>query len=370
VRSLGNAAVVLGFALCCALILLLGIFPPKTVIRHAADQGLHVEDMAGVAHVFAEPPRRIVFTAQVLPVYLSLTGSLKAVVGINDVTRRAMSTGLLDRICPDTKNVPEVGGGFASPDVEQIARLKPDAVFAWADQTAVLGKSGLLNVVAFSQPRTSVESGTALLNLLAKLSGREERAAALLANYRSRMERLNRRLSSQSTPPVRVLILMANPNKLWIGSRNYLDESLRMARADNVAQGGAISAFSLEDVVRLDPDVILIQTFFDSLKPHDLFDNPDWQIVRAVRSRKIYRLPNLPLFHLTVFDSLVVQWLSQVLHPEADLGDLRDAFREVYLEGYRYSLDDADLDQLLNVPVNLESADYRRFASPNGRLVQ
>jgi iron complex transport system substrate-binding protein len=362
-RRLGKTIFIPGFVLCCGLILLLGLRPPKAMLQPSLQASLQIEDMAGIVHTFAGPPQRIVFTAQVLPTYLSLTEGISAVAGVNAVTRRTIFSGLLDQIYPKAKDIPEVAGGFATPDIEEITRLKPDAVVAWGDQAERLTKPGLLNVITVSLPPPTAQNGIRLLRLLAKLSGQEARADSLVGSYQARMDAVRQALSSQPTRPVRVLILMANPSKLSIGSRNYLDDSLQFVGADNVAHGGLSSAFSVEDVARLDPDVILIQTFSDSLKPQDLFDNPDWQIIRAVQSRKIYRLPNLPLFHVTVFDSLLVQWLAAVLHPDGALGDLRDSFRRTYAEGYHYTVNDADLDTLLNFPANAQSASYDRFAA-------
>ncbi len=123
-----------------------------------------------------------------------------------------------------------------------------------------------------------------------------------------------------------------------------------------------------EFILRADPEVIFLDPSGtgDALLPKDLYGNPQWRSLRAVRSRRVYQMPTLPLFALPVEDPIRWQWLAEILHPDRVPPSMRAEVRETLQLAYHYTPTDADLDRLLRLQENAESAGYGRFARAAG----
>lgn len=88
---------------------------------------------------------------------------------------------------------------------------------------------------------------------------------------------------------------------------------------------------SLEQVLAYDPEIIITQ---DAGFATSVLGNPQWQRIRAVRSKRVYYVPHAPFNWIdrppTVMRALGVQWLAGLFYPERYRFDrLRDT-REFY----------------------------------------
>jgi iron complex transport system substrate-binding protein len=334
---------------------MIAFFPPETAKPRASSNAIRIDDMVGRSHSFARAPGRIAFAANILPAFLTLAGNSDSVVGASDVALRGMRSGLLYRIFSGGKDITALGNAPV-PDVEQVLRLSPDTVFAWAPQTVALERTAQFEVVTFNTPYPYIPSHLALWNLLGVLAGQEARAKSILDAYKVN------KVMAEPSRPLRVLIVMSDDNDLTLGSStHYLNERLELAGASNANESRLGRRFSMETVAELDPDVILIQSFLDHLIPEDLFSTPIWQMIRAVRKRNVYRVPDFPFFVSPVIDPLLVHWLTDVVHPDKIESNLRESLLETYENIYHYSLSTADIDELLAVSANRESHGYTKF---------
>ncbi|BBU60454.1 hypothetical protein MSC49_03890 [Methylosinus sp. C49] len=352
-----------GFAVACGLALVIGLLAPKVRPKATSASTSPYVDMLGRAHDFSAPPRRLVFTANILPAFLSLTHSLDRVVGASELGLSSIRAGLLDRIFPQARGLARVGG-FDIPNFEETLKLSPDAALGWAVQFRIFEKAPAFEFVAFQNSFPLMRSEIALWRKMAELCGASAIVGPTLARYDADMAAIAASLRGDEKP-VSVLAVVANSAKSWVGgSKYYLNERLDLVRGVNVARVGAATAtFSLEQLALFDPDVVLLQAFPVPLEPRAFLDDPAWRLLRAVRAGKVYRMPDFPSFLAPVFDPLLVRWLAELLHPGVDAGDMRAAVRRAYHDAFSYDLDDEAIDELLAVEANRRSFGYGRFSS-------
>ncbi len=103
---------------------------------------------------------------------------------------------------------------------------------------------------------------------------------------------------------------------------------------------------------------------FDAATPQDILGNPILADVDAVRHRRVYKLPHGgyrwdPGSHAS---HLTWQWAVMLLHPTLIRFNLRSAIRDAYTFLYRYAPTDAELDNILQMPLNATMAGYAAFA--------
>jgi len=129
-------------------------------------------------------------------------------------------------------------------------------------------------------------------------------------------------------------------------------EVLTFLGAQNVAATGErhnIAAVSPEQILGWDPDVVIT---LDDRFYHDVWTDPVWQGVKAVREKRVFLAPTLPF---PWFDQppavnrlIGARWLASVLYPEVFSRDLRETTSDFYRRFYHVDLTEAQLDQLLH----------------------
>ena len=131
----------------------------------------------------------------------------------------------------------------------------------------------------------------------------------------------------------------------------YREEALLLAGGRNVQQCEISQDFarvSFEQLMRLDPDVILVHAGEFGTK---YMEDPKWQVLRAVKAGNVYRVPYEPFNWLDRPPSYMrfvgLQWLICTLHKDRCTVDIREEtgrFMETY---FRVKLVDAEIDSIL-----------------------
>lgn len=135
-------------------------------------------------------------------------------------------------------------------------------------------------------------------------------------------------------------------------------EVLDFVRGKNVASvekksGQGMSPVSMEQVLSWNPQVILVSTWSggaESLKT--IKTDATWAKVPAVSSGRVYLIPSQPF---NWFDRppntarvLGVQWLANLLYPDAVKLDITKQVKEYYLTFYGATVTDAQVESLLS----------------------
>jgi iron complex transport system substrate-binding protein len=189
--------------------------------------------------------------------------------------------------------------------------------------------------------------------VVARLLGVEARGEELARYAEETLGEVRRR--SETVPrEKRLKVYMARgPRGLETGISGSINvEALDFVAVHNVAGeslgAGGIVNVSLEQVLAWQPDAIVT---IDSNFYADVWKDPLWQGVKAVRDGRVYLSPGLPF---TWIDSppsanrlIGVRWLGKVLYPELFPEDLREETRRFYALFYHREPTDAQLDELL-----------------------
>ena len=230
---------------------------------------------------------------------------------------------------PETiRDLPTVGT-FANLNVERILTLQPDFVIS-ADLGNIRAVSPVLEAngigLAFFRYNNFYDY-RAIFELFGKINGTEARSRDILANVQQRIDGVVDRAGKQ--PPKRALIMFTTPNIINCELPNsHTGVMLDMLGAENIIQKGASTHsmrvnFSMERIVELDPDVILINTMGDVGQVRDrlareLLENEAWRALRAVRENNIHYLPKtLFLYKPNAQFPRSLEYLAAVLYPEA-----------------------------------------------------
>jgi len=201
----------------------------------------------------------------------------------------------------------------------------------------------------------------------AAVLGHEAYGESLLARERERWADLRLELQPDTLKDrPRALFMGSSPrdwSNVWSQGRDWLvpDETAGITSASEGfhAVGRQQEA---ERILAMDPDII-----FSS--PDDIFPDPRWQGLKAVRAKKVYTLAHefrgmhVPLWRFD-FKPLTARWIAEIAHPDRLQPRLRDAMRNHYINAYNYRLSDEEIDNLLRMEENRNGAGYERFSKP------
>lgn len=186
-------------------------------------------------------------------------------------------------------SVPHIGGFRTSP--ETVVSYRPDLILAVTSGTLASQLLGLHQPVFVLDP-SDLEGVYQNINSLGKILGRETSAQQVVSDMRTRISAVADRAKTASTRP-RVLheVDSTNPAQIFVaGPHNFVDSMITLAGGVNVAADASVKfpKLSPEEIVRRDPEVIVLADARFGATPDVVAARPGWAVISAVRLRALY----------------------------------------------------------------------------------
>jgi ABC-type Fe3+-hydroxamate transport system substrate-binding protein len=189
-------------------------------------------------------------------------------------------------IPPAAKEKPHIGAP-QDPSLEAIVALHPDLVLATTSINRAETADALLKIgvpVYTSDPH-SITAMLGATAMMADLLGASEQGATLVAQLQKRLDAL--RAVLQDRPMAHVLFVVWEDPLISIGQNTFIADALRWAGAESIIVANQNwPQVSMEEVVRLQPEYIVLTTDHLAAETHEhvnnLRDKPTWRELRAV----------------------------------------------------------------------------------------
>ena len=218
--------------------------------------------------------------------------------------------------------VTNVGAMWEELPAEAILALEPDLVVAAQiiseDQVQALRDLGL-NVYWQANP-TSYEELWANLRDFAKLTGHEDKTETLVASLEARVRSVQDKTATVTERPSVFYELDAtDPSNPWTaGSGTFIDYIINQAGGTNAASAleGEYAQISAEEMLAVNPDIILLADAPYGTTPESVTERPGWDVIKAVQENALYPIdPNMmSVPGPRLVDALEVT--AKLLHPE------------------------------------------------------
>lgn len=218
---------------------------------------------------------------------------------------------------PQVRDLPRVGS-FLSPNLEAIIALRPTLVVGLAlssdvRQIRALNSMGypvlLVSDDSLQQIETSIETVGARIN-------RQPQAHRLVAEIQAQIAAVRNRLAN--VKPERALMLVGHQPMVAVGAGTYLDELMRIARADNIAAdaGEQWPHLSMEYIIAMRPQVVLDGSMGTDPSSSSGF----WEkypAIPAVRDHRVFGYAQDPIVHPGPRVGQSLEIIARMIHPEA-----------------------------------------------------
>lgn len=192
---------------------------------------------------------------------------------------------------PRISQLPSIGGGL-TPSVEWIAARHPELVISWPDNASrsLVSQITAAGIPVFSVRTDTIANTLAAIENLGLLLGDEAGAASLARSISGGLDSV--RAAVRGLRPVRTAyVLSLNPPTI-AGPRTFIDELIHIAGGENVFAGitQLYPEINVEELVRRDPDVIVLARESVSDAEQALRALPGWRDLRAVRNGHVHRV--------------------------------------------------------------------------------
>jgi iron complex transport system substrate-binding protein len=248
-------------------------------------------------------------------------------------------------------------GSFDDVNVEEILTLHPDFVIA-----SVTSEKGNAKIRESGIPVVTVMTGRGNMSLMKRefammgeALGRESDADALLAYWDTKLSLVQDRVSQIPPNEKKRVYYMLGKTTHTNGAGWWGQEYITAAGGINVAEDlGTNRDTSLEQVVKWDPDVIIISSNEGTFIPvGDIRNNAQLGSIAAVKNNQLYSCPIGSFWwdRPSPESPLGILWLAKTLYPEQFFDiDMRAETQEFYRAFYHYALTDTEYEAFLITP--------------------
>jgi iron complex transport system substrate-binding protein len=227
------------------------------------------------------------------------------------------------------RDLPVVGGWFGehTPNMEVLAKMHPDLALVW-DQSLVttppmLGKLQSLQIPVVAVKLFRLSDYPEALRFLGRVLDRQKRAGELASYIEKSMAEMKAFSSSIPEKDKLSVYYAIGPEGLKNDCEHmpFLDEATELAGGRNAhhcrPRDRVGQNIDMEQLLLYNPDVIITQ---EDLFYAQVYTNPRYAELKAVRNHRVYRIPNQPFNWLNYPPSFMravgIRWLAWKLYPQ------------------------------------------------------
>ena len=269
--------------------LLLSACGPSAPVTPAAEKLTFTDDLGNPIELAGYPQKIVSLSASTTETLFAI-GAGEQVVGRDEFS-----------IYPEAAlEVTSIGAMWDELPSEAILALEPDLVVAAQiiseDQVAALRDLGL-NVYWQANPTTYEELWENLRDF-GRLTGHEAETETLIVDLTKRVETVQEKIATVSERPSVFYELDAtDPSNPWTaGSGTFIDYIITQAGGTNAASAlqGDYAQLSSEQLIAVNPDVILLADAPYGTTPESVAARPGWEVITAVKESALYPIdPNI-----------------------------------------------------------------------------
>ncbi|MFE4812539.1 Fe(3+) dicitrate ABC transporter substrate-binding protein [Peribacillus simplex] len=226
---------------------------------------------------------------KIVTLELSFVDSLNALgikpIGISDDNKKDMITKLVGQEMDYTSV-----GTREQPNLEVISSLQPDLIIADAERHKGIYKDlqKIAPTIVLKSRESTYQENLDSFKTIAKAVNKEDAAEKRLSEHEKTIKELKAKLTVDSNMTVLPAVVRDTSFQAHTSS-SYDGELLeRMGLKNAIQQKQPHAEMNLEQLVEINPDVLLLANNEGKLLTDEWKDNPLWKDLKAVKSGQVY----------------------------------------------------------------------------------
>jgi iron complex transport system substrate-binding protein len=192
---------------------------------------------------------------------------------------------------PRIAHLPSIGGGL-TPSIEWLAAQQPDLVVSWPDNASrsLVSKIESVGVPVYAARTETIADALRTIHNMGVLLNAASAADSLAHSITSELDSVRGAVSGLKR--ARVAYVLAVQPLTIAGPATFIDELIQIAGGENVFADvrQPFPEVNLEELVRRDPDVIVLARESTSDAEDLLRKLPGWRELRAVQRGHVHRV--------------------------------------------------------------------------------
>jgi len=247
--------------------------------------------------------RKVIIDIPVKKACLLVTYELIPALKIRDqvvaIGKWAYDDPILKATVSDLNRIPSPGVGGPGVNVELLKKLGTELIVTFRTPQEELNFLEAKGIKAFAIYPNSVEELIEVIKWHGVVFGKEKEAERVIKEMRKVLNLIEKRtFKIPFSKRKKVIWLHSDPTSV-AGGNGIINDTLVKIGGINPAASlfpqSSIAKTSLETLIKLNPDVIFIWGAAP-FSPLDLINNPQWNYIKAVKERKVYKLSALTTF--------------------------------------------------------------------------
>lgn len=307
------------------------------VVFSASAWAVTVVDQAGRT-VRVPLPSRVASVFGVATAYVYALGGGDLLVGARylGIPDSPLARGVMGRLDPEWEKKAFPGDAT----VETLVALRADLVLAGTRHLALVRLLEEVDMPAVVYAPETFDSVREAIGISGAILGREGEASRLVAFFDEVLAEVGRAVPA-SAAALRVLFVGTERLRVAAGGM-YQARLIALAGGQSAADGLSGASWhnvSPEQILLWNPDVVVIAPY-GSVVPQDYLADPVFSAIGAVRTGRVYKMPQLLFAWDTPIPESVlgVVWLAERLHPGRLAVTLRELATRFYREFYGIEL--------------------------------
>jgi iron complex transport system substrate-binding protein len=269
-------------------------------------------------------------------------------------------------ICPRLEEIPDVGSSWNGYNYESIAASNPDVVIIRADADTLESRKRyeeqvdrleklnitvivLLHPSSFKEP--NVDTMWQEIRILGEIFDKEQDADELIDNLDSKIKLVNGRTKDIPESDKPEVLLFGTPN--WVLGKQIIQSYFleNIVHANNVAGEGTWSIISAEQMLALNPDVIIVMAHADYVSLEEVYAGEDtgfnWKLVQEAKAIKEHSVCSLgdPEWRAESLEGIIgTLRMAKTIYPEK-FEDIDPDKEEIKLYKELYGLTDEEVEK-------------------------
>lgn len=284
-----------------------------------------VTDMKGRTIDIPDPLNRIALLG-------GPTGQIAFILGVQDklcaVTNTLKMSPLVREMYPAIQHLPGPRTTSGSINIEELINSNPDIAIAGEVDGIVVKEKTRIPVAFLSgnmgQGQVDIKNEVRFYASIFNTMDRAEKYAAFLDKITAKVKERTKDIPVEERKKV---FQGYNPDHLvTLGGDTFMQEHIELAGCLNTAKAittlgtktglhSGLGEVSREQVLDWNPDILVI----NAGNPEDLYHDPQWEKINAVKNKKIYFQPaGIFIFNRPTAESAVIYplWLASTVYPD------------------------------------------------------
>ncbi len=338
-------------------IILIAIAGTILITAFGADKTRTITDMMGRKVQVPDPLKRVALLG-------GPTGQIAYILGARGqlcaVTKSLTTSELVNQMDPSVKNLATPRTTSGQVNVEELISTDPQLVIAGDLDGSIVEKKTRIPVAylgsSMSQTFDAVKEE---IRFYGRIFQKEPRAEKYVAYLQKTIDLVKSRTDKLAKNQRKLVFNGYSANHLvTLGGDTFMQQHFELAGCRNAAESIRSSGMkeglhiglaevSMEKVLGWNPDILVI----DFGSPADIYNDPKWKSINAVRNRAVYKQPvGVFIMDRPTAESAVLHplWLAKTAYPELfkDI-DMVQEVKKFYGEIMSFNLNDEQAQSIL-----------------------